>query len=66
MKIITSHSPTYTWEQNFIADIPSCSFGGDPAVHCRTDNNFLTMFYSMFPSLSRHCGRSERSPMKSL
>ena len=34
---------------NSIADIPSRSFGGTPAWHCKTDTEFLTLFNKKFP-----------------
>ena len=32
-----------------IADIPSCLFGSNPAWHCASDNELLTLFNSTFP-----------------
>ena len=34
---------------NAIADIPSRSFGSNPAWHCDTDDKLLTLFNSTFP-----------------
>jgi hypothetical protein len=36
-------------KQNAIADIPSRSFGSNPAWHCISDSKFLTLLISMFP-----------------
>ena len=36
-------------KHNSIADIPSRSFGGTPAWHCRDDKSFLTLFDNKFP-----------------
>ncbi len=36
-------------KQNAIADIPSRSFGSNPAWHCKTNNALLTLFNSTFP-----------------
>jgi hypothetical protein len=36
-------------KQNSIGDIPSRSFGGTPEWHCKTDDEFLTLFNSKFP-----------------
>ena len=36
-------------KQNAITDIPSRSFGSNPAWHCISDSNFLTFFNSIFP-----------------
>ena len=36
-------------KRNAIADIPSRSFGSNPAWHCDTDDKLLTLFNSTFP-----------------
>ena len=36
-------------KRNAIADIPSRSFGSNPAWHCDTDEKLLTLFNSTFP-----------------
>ncbi len=36
-------------DRNAIADVPSRSFGSNPAWRCDTDNDLLTLFNSLFP-----------------
>ena len=36
-------------ERNAIGDVPSRSFGSNPAWRCDTDNDLLTLFNSLFP-----------------
>ncbi len=35
--------------ENAITDIPSCSFGSNPAYFCKTDNDLKNLFNSKFP-----------------
>ena len=41
-------------KRNAIADVPSRSFGSNPAWHCPTDSEFLTLFNSTFPLPSQN------------
>jgi hypothetical protein len=36
-------------KRNAISDVPSQSFGSNPAWHCTSDTKFLTLFNSIFP-----------------
>jgi hypothetical protein len=36
-------------EHNSMTDVPSRSFGSDPKWHCTSDNQFLTLYNSLFP-----------------
>ncbi len=41
-------------KRNAISDVPSRSFGSNPAWHCTSDTDFLTLFNSLFPLPSQN------------
>ena len=49
-------------EQNSISDIPSRSFGGTPQWHCKTSDEFATLFNSNFPLPNQHSWRVFQIP----